>query len=118
MPAGTPRRSRRCAGPCTKRLQGPYLPDLDLAEPGHRMRGGYPHGLLQAGALEHVVPADDLLGLGERPVADQDLTVADQHGPGFLDGPEPVAVQPDAARDHVVEPGKAPAALGVGVRGI
>jgi len=96
-------------------LQGPYRPDLDLAEPGYRMRGGHPDGLLQAGALQHVVPADDLLGLGERPVADQDLIVADQHGLGFLSGPEPVAVQPDAAGDHVVEPGKAPGVVVVGV---
>ena len=94
-------------------------PDLDLAEPGDGMRRGHLDGLLQAAALEHVVPADDLLGLGERPVADQDLAVADQHRLGLLGGPEPVAVQPDAARDHVVEPGKAAHVVGVTVlRGI
>ena len=86
----------------------PHRPDLDLAEPGDRMRRGHLDGLFQAVALEHVVPADDLLGLGERPVADQDLTVAHQHRLGFLGGPQPVAVQSDAAGDHVVEPGKAP----------
>jgi CubicO group peptidase (beta-lactamase class C family) len=67
---------RRAVHEAVRVLQGPYRPDLDLAEPGHRVRGGHLHGLLEAGALEHVVPADDLLGLGERPVADQDLTVA------------------------------------------
>src|SRR5437763_11817938 len=112
---------RLCAGPCTAplRSQGPYRPDLDLAEPGYGMRRGHLDGLLQAVTLEHVVPADDLLGLGERPVADQDLAVAHQHRLGLLGGPEPVAVQPDAARDHVVEPGKAAHVVGVAVlRGI
>src|SRR5438874_7238237 len=112
---------RLCAGPCTAPLwsQGPYRPDLDLAEPGDGMRRGHRDGLLQAVALEHVVPADDLLGLGERTVADQNLAVAHQHRLGLLGGPEPVAVQPDAAGDHVIEPGKAPHVVGVAVlRGI
>jgi CubicO group peptidase (beta-lactamase class C family) len=109
---------RRAVHEAVRVLQAPYLPDLDLAEPGHRVCGGHPDGLLQAGALEHVVPADDLLGLGERPVADQDLAVAHQHCLGFLSGPEPVAVQPDAAGDHVLEPGKAPGVVVVGVGGV
>src|SRR5690349_16754909 len=97
----------------------PHRPDLDLAEPGHGMRRGHLDGLLQAAALEHVVPADDLLGLSERPVADQDLAVTDQHRLGLLGGPEPVTVQPDAAGDHVVEPGEAAHVVGVTVlRGI
>ena len=61
----------------------------------------------------------DFLGLGERPVADQDLTVPDQHRLGLVGGTQPVAVQPDAARDHVVEPRKAAAVRRVGgFRGI
>src|SRR6185312_7450935 len=113
-PGATPRPYRLCAGPFMEPLR-PHGPDLDLAEPGDGMRRGHLDGLLQAAALEHVVPADDLLGLGERPVADQDLAVAHQHRLGLLGGPEAVAVQPDAARDHVVEPGKAARVVGVTV---
>src|SRR6185437_4416087 len=113
-PGATPRPYRLCAGPFMEPLR-PHGPDLDLAEPGDGMRRGHLDGLLQAAALEHVVPADDLLGLGERPVADQDLAVAHQHRLGLLGGPEAVAVQPDAARGHVVEPGKAAHVVGVTV---
>ena len=46
-------------------------PDLDGAVPGRRVLGRHLDGLVEIGAVDHVVPGDLLLGLGERPVADQ-----------------------------------------------
>src|ERR1700689_1032102 len=77
------------------------------------MRRGHLDGLVDVRALEDVESADHLLGLGERPVADQHLAVPHRDRLGLARGPEPVAIQPDAARDHVIEPGKTPAFLGV-----
>ena len=46
-------------------------PDLDGAVPGRRVLRRHLDGLVEIGAVDHVVPGDLLLGLGERPVADQ-----------------------------------------------
>jgi len=94
----------------------PERPDLDLAERRDRMRRGHQDRLVEGSALQHVVAADDLLGLGERPVADQHLAVPDGDRPGRARRREPVPVQPDAPRDHVVEPRKASVAAVVLVR--
>src|SRR5439155_13641149 len=57
-------------------------PDLGGSVPGARMLGRDLDGLVQIGAVDHVVPTDLLLGLGERPVADQQFPVADPHAGG------------------------------------
>src|SRR5690348_4226906 len=83
--------------------------DLDGPVPGARVLGRDLDGLVQVGAVDHVVAADLLLGLGERPVADQQFPIADPHGGGVADVAQPVAVQQHTAAIHLAEP--------VGVRG-
>src|SRR5580704_9795356 len=113
MLAGTPPRSGPCAASSTRpsrppsRRSLPERPDLDPAEPRDRMRRGHLHRLVDIRALEDVEAADDLLGLGERAVADHDLAVPHLDRLGLARRPEPVAVQPDTAGDHVIEPRKA-----------
>src|SRR6202021_2045777 len=66
----------------------PQWAQLAGSDAGDRMAGRDVDGLLQAGALEHVEPGHLLLGLGERAVADQHLTVTDANCDGLADRPE------------------------------
>src|SRR5260370_31002229 len=68
-------------------------PHLDGAVPGRRVLRRHLDALVQVGAVDHVVAGDLLLGLGERPVADQQFAAADLQRGGVADVPEPVAVQ-------------------------
>jgi hypothetical protein len=61
------------------------------------MPGGDLDGLLQAAALEDVEPADRLLGLGERPVGDDRLPVANADGARSARRRQLIAGDPDTA---------------------
>src|ERR1700730_3993501 len=69
--------------------------DFDRARPGGRVLGRDLDRLVQIGALDHVVASDLLLGLGEWPIADQHLAVADLHRGGVADVAEGVTVPVD-----------------------
>src|SRR5271168_358859 len=91
------------------RSTSPKWPDLEPAVPGDGMCRSHLDRLVDIRALQDVESADDFLGLGERPVTDDDFAVAHPNGLGRTRRLEPVAIQPDTASDHVIEPGKAPA---------
>src|SRR6185312_15076289 len=90
-----PGRRRDVAGRVTSAEVLAVLPgdraDLDGPVPGARVLGRDLDGLVQVGAVDHVVAADLLFGLGERPVADQQFPIADPHGGGVADVAQPVA---------------------------
>src|SRR4029077_14470471 len=51
------------------------------------MLGGHLDGLVHIPALDQAEPAHLLLGLGERPVGEQQLAAAHPHGPALRRGP-------------------------------
>src|ERR1019366_5146700 len=83
----------------------PDRPHLDGPVPGRRVLGRHLDRLVEIGAVDHVVPGDLLLGLGEGPVAHQQAVVPDLHRGGVADVPEPVTVQQDAPALHLRQPG-------------
>src|SRR5882757_5455784 len=108
-------------GPAAVRGQsGPHeLPYLDPADLGDGVFRRDRERLVDIGTVEHVVADDDVLGLGEWAVADQDLTIAYLYGPGLARRPQLVAVQPNTAADHIIQPREAAVGgrlLGVGLR--
>src|ERR1022692_500507 len=80
-------------------------PHLDGPVPGCRVLGRHLDRLVEIGAVDHVIPGDLLLGLGERPVAHQHIVVTNLHRGGVADVPEPVTVQQDAPALHLLQPG-------------
>src|SRR5215472_10109112 len=57
-----------------------------------------------AGALDQVESGDLLFGLGEGPVAEQQVTAAYPHGRGLDDPPQRLSLQPRAAAVHLGRP--------------
>src|SRR5215510_4160884 len=53
---------------------------LDCSKLCGRVPGGHSDGLVQVGAVDHVIAGHLLFGLGERAVSDQLITTADPHG--------------------------------------
>src|SRR5215475_7359766 len=103
---GRPAYRQRGRGGASRR--GSLLPErahVDRAEPGHRVLARHLDGLVQAGALQDVEPADLLLGLRERAVRDQRLVATDPHRPAIAGGPELVAAgEQNPAALHLVHP--------------
>jgi hypothetical protein len=69
--------------------------------PGGWDLGGDLEGLVEAGAFDQAVPANLLLCLGERAVADHHVTVAYLHGGGGPGGTEAFAAANHATPDHL-----------------
>ena len=100
---GTPRRPppRRRRVSC-RRQNG--RTSIDPERWRDRVLGRDLDGLVQVGAVDDVVAGDLLLGLGERPVAEQHLAAADPYGRGVLGRAQLVTVEPDAGRVELVGP--------------
>src|SRR4051794_12311293 len=82
----------------------PERPHHERPELRGGVLGGNLDRLVEIPALEHVEPADLLLGLGEGPVRQHHLAATDLHGRGVADGAEPRAEPPHAAGLHLVDP--------------
>src|SRR5271170_669319 len=82
----------------------PERSHLDLGGSRERMAGSYPDGRVKVGALDNVIAADLLFGLGKRPVRDQQLALTFTHDLGIADRAERSAVQPDPALGHLFHP--------------
>src|SRR5207247_10527405 len=82
----------------------PAGPHFDHGGPRERMRGGYPDGRIEGGALDDAVAADLLLRLGKGPVGDQHLAVTDMDDSGLGGRAERAAVHHDPALGHLVHP--------------
>jgi hypothetical protein len=79
-------------------------PDLDRPRLGAGVSRRNLDGLLEAAALDDVESADRLLGLGERTVGDDRLSIADADGACLARRSQLVAADPDAPRLEVFQP--------------
>src|SRR5690348_5435377 len=84
-------------------LKGPHF---DRADPGDRVPGCYRDRLVEIRALDYVVAADLLFGLGERPVSDQHLRGAQAYRPRLADRLQVSTVHGHAVPDRVLDPGR------------
>src|SRR6478672_8774214 len=71
------------------------------------MLGGHLDRLVHIQALDQAEPAHLLLGLGERPVGEQQLAAAHPYGLAFGGRSQPAAALQDAARQHPLAPPEA-----------
>src|SRR5580693_9722600 len=80
-------------------------PHFDRADPGDRVPGRYRDRLVEVRALDYVVTADLLLGLGERSVSDQHLGGAQADRPRLADRLQVSTMHAQAVPDRLFGPG-------------